>query len=1156
MTRTKGRPLVGSAAATTNLRPQTTNHAEDELDVLSIQRTCVHDGPGIRTVVFFQGCAMRCRWCQNPEMQSNASAVSGPASSIAEIMQVIRRDKEYYRRSHGGVTLSGGEPLLQPRPGLLALLATLKGDGLHVAVETAGHVSWAAHEAVLPYVDLFLFDLKAVGDDDLHHELTGVHARLIARNARRLAAAAADIRFRMCVVPRHNNGDRNIKATAAFLHAVNRPSIELLRYYNMHEAKARRLGLPQEPLHISVQESADALEHAAEAFASLSIRVDRSRPQAPRRAPESRSSRPCGALRGEPAQSRSSRPCGALRGEPARFTPRVQDIRRDIRDAGYHACIESAALKTAFYKKHGFTQPVSIQRANLLRHLLNHKRVIVYPKELLVGNYTAKRVAGNLWVEYYGIAGLFTLWSLDRQKPVSFQLSLADKLYCYWNMLPFWAKHSLFLDVFPSVREQVLFAARMVEKKVGFHNNLVGVAHFIVNTERILQLGTNGIRAEVEAKQAGSRCFTPERPAGARGTGSPSGGNAFYESVKIALLGLEEFAARYSAHLRSLAAREAEAGRRAELEKMAEVCSRVPKYPARTFHEALQSILLVHIGLCTETFENAISFGRLDKVLYPYYQKDVSDGILTYEAAKELLACFILKVDEVIFVNDGDTGFQLGKLFESLSPVETVTIGGVDEEGNDCTNDVSYMILDICELHPIGVNMAARIHRQSPDRYVERIAEVYLNGSPMPALYNDEPYIQVLQNEYPTSLADARNYAIVGCVEPVASRDHFANTDCANLNLTLPFLQALKGEERPLWKYGILDQLDQKLLRFIKSKLRRKGILPHAASNGARARYRPPASMDELMARFQARVNELASSLLADHYRIEAALCRNLTTPLASSLFEGCIESGKCLYEGGATVNSSGIQGVGVTDVADSLVAIEEVVFKKKACTIEEVIRAIDANFEGEENRRIREALLAAPKFGNDGAPKTQQWMNRVLQVYVDALSGVKLNTRNGKYVAGYYGLNTNLVYGKNTPALPSGRLRGTPLANSLCPHYGMQMVDLTSSLNAVARLDFARLAPNGTTLTSTIDAGLFPGEEGVKNLASLIRGYFDLGGMQFQPNIISRDILLDAYNHPGKYKNLVVRIAGYCAYFDDLSDDLKLEILNRTYYSQDLASR
>ena len=170
--------------------------------------------------------------------------------------------------------------------------------------------------------------------------------------------------------------------------------------------------------------------------------------------------------------------------------------------------------------------------------------------------------------------------------------------------------------------------------------------------------------------------------------------------------------------------------------------------------------------------------------------------------------------------------------------------------------------------------------------------------------------------------------------------------------------------------------------------------------------------------------------------------------------------------------------------------------------------------------------------------------------MYVSALRAASHPSRKGRYVAGYYGLNVNMVYGRKTPALPSGRRYGAPLANSICPHYGMQMVDLSSALNAVAKVDFARFAPNGTTLTSTIDSGLFPGETGTRNLAGLIRGFFQQGGMQLQPNLVDRKILQDAYDNPGKHPDLVVRIAGYCAYFDDLSDELKLEIIHRSYYT------
>lgn len=1088
-------------------------HDEARLTVLNIQRTCVHDGPGIRSTVFFQGCPMKCAWCQNPESQPFEPASSAAAGrSVSEILEVIARDRAYFETTHGGVTLSGGEPLSQERGSLVALLEALEAEGLHVAVETAGDVPWRTFQACLPHVDLFLFDLKAVGDEVLHQRLTARNGRRVETNLRRLVDAGANVQVRMCVVPGHNDTAANLDATAALLHDLGLSRIELMRYYDLHEGKARRLGLDQAPLHITTGRSVRALAAATDAFAAVGIAAFTAGTDGARRS--------------------------------ATFTRRVYDLKRDIRDAGYHVCLESAELKTDYHKEHGDEGPLAVRRASLLQHLLRHKKITVYPGELLVGNFTSKRVAGSVWVEYFGTAMVANLWNIDRQKPVPFQISRAEKIKFYSKLAPYWATRGLLTQAFPSTRDFGRFIVQTLEKRTGFNNNLAGIAHYCVNTERILQLGTTGLAAEVEGKRQ-------EHP-----------DNPFYAGVLIALEALEEFAARHAEHLGELAREEADPRRRAELVQMARVCRRVPRDPSRTFHEALQAILLLQIALCTESFENAISLGRLDQTLYPYYQADLDAGRIDYDAAKELVACFVLKIDELVFLNDGDTGFELGKMFESLSPVETITVGGVDRDGRDCTNDVSYMILDACELRPIGANMAARIHRDSPPEYVERIAQVYLSGSPMPELFNDEAYIPALCNEYDeTTLADARNYSIVGCVEPVASDDHFANTDSANVNVVMPFLQALKGDTRPLWKHGELPYLDKRVRRKLRSRLGEPVIAARARARLRRARKHAerrlrngprdlPTSMEQLLARFEERLGELVRAVLADQQRIEAALVQHLTTPLASSLYRGCLDSGKDVYEGGATLNSSGIQAVGVTDVADSLAAIDQLVFRQRRYTLDEVLDAMDANFEGERHRRLHEDLLAAPKFGDDAATDAHEWVHRVLRCYVDALRATEHPSRNGKYVAGFYGLNVNMVYGRNTPALPSGRKYGVPLANSICPHFGMQQVDLSSALNAVAKVDFARYAPNGTTLTSTIDSGLFPGEEGTRNLAGLIRGFFDQGGMQFQPNLIDREVLLDAYQNPGKHKDLVVRIAGYCAYFDDLSDELKREIIDRSYYT------
>ncbi|MGC4119643.1 MAG: pyruvate formate lyase family protein [Myxococcales bacterium] len=515
-----------------------------------------------------------------------------------------------------------------------------------------------------------------------------------------------------------------------------------------------------------------------------------------------------------------------------------------------------------------------------------------------------------------------------------------------------------------------------------------------------------------------------------------------------------------------------------------------------------------------------------------------------------------------MLLGDGDSFLRIGRLFETQSTDQTVTAGGMGPDGRDATNDVTYLLLDICELQPLAVNMTARVHPDSPPEYLERLAEVYLTGAPMPALYNDPVYVDTLQRHYPVSVEQARNYAIVGCVEPNASDDHFGNTDCANMNLALPFLQALRGDERDLWRFGLGEQLLKLQTRLVEYSFAGDGRLSQlarAASGWAveqhARRYHPragtpPSTMDELLARFQANLNRLAGSILADHQAIERALRADFPTPLASTLFPGCLKNGKDVYDGGATLNSSGIQAVGVTDVADSLHALDEVVFRQRRFSLEEVLCAMDADFEGARGQEIHAALVAVPKFGDDASPKPQEWMNRTLQIYVDALKSVPGCPRGGIYSAGYYALNVSDVYGRKTPALPSGRKSGVPLANSLMPHYGMKHADLLSSLNAIVGLDYPAYAPNGATVTFTIDSALFDGPQGVQNLAGIVKAYFGQGGMQFQPNVISREILLEAYAHPEKHRYLLVRVAGYCAYFNDLSDDLKKVIIDRTCYS------
>ena len=1077
------------------------------LRVVRVQRSCVHDGPGLRTTIFFRGCALRCQWCQNPEVIGFAPREGDEALTAQGVAEIVLRDAKYMRATGGGVTLSGGEPFLQAPEGLLELLSALREENIPVAVETALCAPWANIEALLPYIGLVVADLKAI-DPALHKELTGVDNKLILSNLEKLVELGAPLKLRMLMVPGMNDGEEAIQAAAAYVKSLGFDKIELMRYHNMYEGKAKQLGIEVPMLGITGDQSLRALKRGVELFKKYGV----------------------GACSDDLAEKPPA----------AQFTPRVLAVQKAIREAPRSICFEVSRLKTEYYKKYdGFSKPVHIHRAERLRHVLRHKKTIVYPGELLVGNFTGKRVAGQIWEEQYGALYALFIGQAHKQTPVKFYSDRKERLGYYFNVFPYWLPKGTIFRGGGGLKNIFLTLSRVAETSTGFNNNFAAIAHFVVNFERILKLGTTGLKAEAQAKMKEH----------------PENNQDFYKGVLISLEALEEWAERYAAHLWKLAGSEADANRKDELEKMARICARVPKYPARTFHEALQSMMFLQLSLCIEAYENAVSFGRIDQILYPYFKADLEAGRITYDEAKELLCLFVLKMDEVILVNDGDGVLNVSKLFETLSVDQALTFGGVDRDGEDAVNDVTYMCIDACELQPLAINMCARIHAKNPEKYLDRLAEIYINGCPMPELFGDEVYIESLQRHYPdTGVENARDYAIVGCVEPIASDDHFGNTDSANMNLALPLLQAMKGQENDLWKFPFNLQVEKMHTRMIEYFLpqfkakREKAIEMRNRKRGMYV-YNPPKDMDELLARFKARLNALARSILADQQMIEKALSEYFTTPLASSLYKGCMESGKDAYEGGTHYNTAGIQAVGVTDVADSLHAIDELVFKQKKYTMEQLLRAMEFNFEGKIYQRIRRDLLAVPKFGDDCSPAAAAWVTLVMKIYNEALEQCPYAVRNGNYTAGYYALNVSDRYGIKTQALPSGRLKGTPLANSVAPAYAMEKADLLSSLNALTEVDFTDYAANGTTATFTIDAALFPGHEGVKNLGSIFKTFFTSGGMQFQPNIISRGLLQDAYDHPEKYKYLMVRVAGYCAYFNELSDDLKKVIINRTCY-------
>ncbi|MDR1734522.1 MAG: radical SAM protein [Oscillospiraceae bacterium] len=1130
-----------------------TDTSADTHTIAKIQRTCVHDGTGLRTTVFFKGCGLRCLWCQNPENLTAEPRAEDLHLTTAELVQILKKDAKYYKATGGGVTLSGGEPLLQKKDFLLELLTALKAEGIHTAVETTLHAPWETIEAAAPLVDLFLVDFKVCGDIALHEKLTGQADTRIRENAKKLTdlRGTEGIRIRMVVVPGCNDSEAQLHDAAEYVRFLGFDTIELLQYWTFYEEKAEKFGIKIPQLGIPQKKALSALQTAAAYLRGTGLNVWSDSLQPP------------------PYH--------------AQFTDRVKRIRQELWEAPREICFETSFLKTDYYKKgKGFSKPVPIHRSERLKYVLGKRTIHVYDGELLVGNFTAKRVAGQIWEEQYGALYVTFLYKAARQTPVSFFSTKEERSRFYRDVLPYWLPKCIvgkFLGA-NGIKGALQTFSSVAEQKVGFLNNFAAIAHFVPNYERILENGTTGLKRE---------CLRLMKE-------HPENNTDFYKGVYIGLDALELFGARYAEELKRLARDCTDSVRKAELEQMAETCARVPKYPARTFREALQAITFLQIALCTEAYENAVSFGRFDQLLNPYYERDVAAGIIDYEGAKELLALFVLKMDECILVNDGDSLLNIGKLFETLSTDQSMTFGGDKPDGTDGTNDITYMLCDICELTPLAVNMCGRVSPNSPQKYLDRLAQLYVGGCPMPELFSDKEYFDALKRHYHESDANCRDWPVIGCVEPFASHEHFGNTDSANMNVTLPLLQAMKGQEKDLWNFGLVEQLEKfvtRVLEFSFYNNKENGIRTWRENHDAwhdklrgLTNVNPAASMEQLERRYQARLTHLAQSILADQQKLEAMLQKDFQTPLASCLYESCMERGKDTYEGGADYNSAGIQAVGITDAAESFYVIEKLVFEQQKYTMAELIEAVDSNFAGGKNEQIRSDILALPRFGDDMDDRVNYWVTRVMQMYNIALAqcpftvrrralpdardrrvlpcyaedftgdiydtpaGKSVNPPNACFTAGYYALNTSDRYGKYSGALPSGRRKGLSLANSVMPDHGASYDDLLSALNDVAKINFADFAVNGTTLTLTIDAALFPGEAGVRNLSEIFKTYLTTGGMQIQPNVVSRELLLEAYEHPEKHPYLMVRVAGYCAYFQELSDELKKIIIARTCYN------
>ncbi len=772
------------------------------------------------------------------------------------------------------------------------------------------------------------------------------------------------------------------------------------------------------------------------------------------------------------------------------LSTRFQRIKAALHDAPVCLCPERANLITAYFKHHNnISLPIVIQKAQAFRYLLENKSARIFPEELIIGNVGCHRKSAIIQPELSGVFGSQDLLWIDKRATTPFKMPWRERLRLVLRTLPYWLlRNMIFRAFYPRIDHFVRYALDQLQATYYLINEVGGIGHFLPNYERMLNQGVTGYLASIQNVN-----------------------NDLATAARITCEGLVTYAERLAQKAEHQALHETDPDRAAELHETARICRKVPRQPAETFHEALQSLWLTHLAVCLEGINSAVSFGRVDQYLYPFYRRDIKAGRLTPERTRELLLCFSAKTTEHVFLLTEN----LSKYHGGYLVAQAAIVGGVDSEGRDAVNELSYLFLDVMEQSGLrDPNYQVRIHANSPPPFLQRAADVARQGKGVPAFFNDKAVIESLvAHGYP--LPDARSYGIVGCVEQAIPGQSFLSTDAALFNLPICLELALNQGCR--W-----------------NKKQRTG-----ASTPDPSAF---TQIEDVIQAFQQQVEYLVSRMIRDLQTIEKGNRDFHPTPFSSLLVDGCLASGRDVTAGGAIYNSSGIQGVGVADTADALAALATVVFRDRRRTMAQACQALQQNFN--QDLRLQTRFRKAPKFGNNDA-LPDDLAARVMRIFHDALARYT-NTRNGPYVPGFYSSTSHVAFGQKTGALPSGRKTGQPFAASLGAVNGCDQRGPTALLNSVAHLD-SSLAANGYAVNLRFDPHTLKGNKGRDLLSALVAGFFASGGMELQINVLDPLQLEEARANPGKFPDLVVRVAGYCAYFDDLPDAVKQEIIART---------
>lgn len=791
------------------------------------------------------------------------------------------------------------------------------------------------------------------------------------------------------------------------------------------------------------------------------------------------------------------------------LTDRMHNFREELLNAKSMVSVERARLTTESYKEHA-DKPMVLRRALCLENILKNMSIIIEDNSIIAGNQAESNRSAPIFPEYAMDWVIDELDEFEKRAGDIFYITEESKNVLR-EIAPFW-KHKTLKDrgLAGMPAESRIFYDLGIIKAEG--NITSGDAHIAVNYETVLNLGLINYKERTE-KKLKELDLTEYRNLNK---------SYFYRAILVVLDAVAAFAKRYADLALELAEKESDVNRKEELLEMSRILNKVPYYPAETFHEAVQSLWIIHLVLQIESNGHSLSYGRMDQYLNPFYEKDLKLGKITEDSATELLTNLWLKTFTINKIRSwSHTRFSAG------SPLyQNVTVGGQTVDKKDAVNSLSYLILkSVAQTKLPQPNLTVRYHRGLSDDFMKECIEVVRLGFGMPAFNSDEVIIPSFI-EKGVDEKDAYNYSAIGCVEvAVPGKWGYRCTGMSFLNFPKSLLIALND--------GVDPESGTRLC---------EGV----------GHFKDMTTFDEVMKAWDKIIREFTRHSVIIDSCADLAIEEVTADVLCSALTDDCIERGLNLKEGGAVYDFISDLQVGIANLGDSLAAIKKCVFEDKSFTASELWDALINNFEGEEGKKIQDILINdAPKYGNDD-DYIDLLLRESYEIYIDEIKKYK-NTRYGRgpiggcYYAGTSSISANVPQGAGTLATPDGRKAGEPLAEGCSPSHAMDKNGPTAVFKSVSKLPTHDIT-GGVLLNQKVTPQMLSKESDREKLILLIRTFFNrLEGFHVQYNVVSRDTLLDAQKHPEDHRDLIVRVAGYSAFFNVLSKQTQDDIIERT---------